>query len=175
MTTTKSLSFCICLAATDRGRAAGGCPGSPAELERSRNTSSRASSTGSLPGRWACPLPPHLHAHAALHGRESAPRRPQAGQKITCSHAARQSKVPAFPRERCVWSPPARPGGMRVVGVQKADARASPRPPRPARCPLGWTMEGGKPVSPWAALGKAAWPAADAAGARSAARRAGRH
>jgi hypothetical protein len=48
--------------------------------------------------------------------------------------------------------------------VEKSDKEQLAQIEAACALPLGWRMEGGKPVSPWAALGKTAW-GGDAAGA----------
>jgi hypothetical protein len=82
------------------------------------------------------------------------------GEKVVCSHAARQNNPPAFPEGKvCLVAARKTHGGMIALTVQEADDDAIAAATATCSLPLGWTMEGGKPVSPWAAQDAAVWPA----------------
>jgi formylglycine-generating enzyme len=82
------------------------------------------------------------------------------GEKLVCSHSVQQPAMPVFPEGKvCLVAASRAQGDMRVAVVQEADTKAVAAATAACAMPLGWTVEGGKPVSPWAAQGKAAWPA----------------
>jgi len=83
----------------------------------------------------------------------------KAGEKIVASHVARQHKEPTFPtNEVCLVATSKARGGMRVLAVEKASADKLSTVKLACSLPLGWKTIDGKPVSPWASLGKKAWP-----------------
>ena len=85
--------------------------------------------------------------------------------KITCAHSVRQVDAPTFPEnEVCIVSASSAREKLVVVRVEKSDKEKLAAVTAACALPLGWRMEEGKPVSPWAALGKQAWNG-DAAGA----------
>ena len=99
----------------------------------------------------------------------------KAGAKAVCSHAARQHNEPVFPQGKvCLVAARVAQGGMRVAVVQEADAGAVAAATAACSLPLGWKVEDGKSVSPWAVLGKAAWPAGLGARVKVACKQTGR-
>ena len=87
------------------------------------------------------------------------------GSKIACPHSARQVDPPTFPlEETCIVAASTARGQLVALRVEKSDKERLADITAACSLPLGWRMEAGKPVSPWAALGKKAW-GGDAAGA----------
>lgn len=81
------------------------------------------------------------------------------GKTIEAAHRARQMQEPTFPvGKMCLVLAEKAHGGLMVTRIEPltddilAEARAA------ISLPLGWSMVDGKPVSPWAKLGKKAWP-----------------
>jgi RNA polymerase sigma factor (sigma-70 family) len=81
------------------------------------------------------------------------------GEVITAGHSVRQKDAPVFPegREVLVAMSTAR-GQKSVQVVVEADAAETQQAELACALPVGWTMEKGRLLSPWARLGKKAWP-----------------
>lgn len=89
------------------------------------------------------------------------------GDKVVCSHVARQQNQPTFPEGKvCLVAASKVQGGMVAAVMQPADEATVAAATAACSLPLGWKVEGGKPISPWAAQGKSDWPAELAAGTR---------
>lgn len=83
----------------------------------------------------------------------------EAGTRLTCSHVARQHDPPSFPEGKvCLVAASVTRGTMRVERIEEADPRKTAAVEMACSLPLGWRIENGKPVSPWAKLGSSAWP-----------------
>jgi hypothetical protein len=84
----------------------------------------------------------------------------KAGERITASHSIRQNNEPVFPTDKDVVVGLARVrGGWQVVGYEESTAKNLADIQLASRVPIGWTAKDGKLISPWASLGKTAWPA----------------
>jgi hypothetical protein len=97
------------------------------------------------------------------------------GEKIVCSHLARQHNEPTFPEgQTCLVAARKTHGGMVATVVQLAGKDVLAAAITACSLPLGWKLEEGKAVSPWAAQGKAAWPAGPVDGTQVTCRKTGR-
>jgi hypothetical protein len=86
----------------------------------------------------------------------------KAGERVTCSHVARQHQAPQFPEGKvCLVAASQDRGQLRVETIELADAKTVAAAELACALPLGWRNEQGKAVSPWAALGKKAWQVAE--------------
>lgn len=84
----------------------------------------------------------------------------KSGEKIDCANMARQMEEPAFPVGKlCLVSASKAQGALVIQRIETASEKNVAEATLDCSMPLGWTIEGGKPVSPWAALGAKAWPA----------------
>jgi len=82
------------------------------------------------------------------------------GANLTCSHVVRQHDPPSFPAGKvCLVAASVTRGTMRVERIEEADPQRIAAVELACSLPLGWRIEKGKPVSPWAKLGSSAWPA----------------
>jgi len=80
------------------------------------------------------------------------------GQKVACVHLARQEKVPQFPVEKvCLVAAKNAQGSIQAELVEVLDAEKLTQATLACAVPLGWRVEEGKAVSPWAQMGKKAW------------------
>jgi len=111
-------------------------------------------------------LPP-LHTHRLVFVVEKVLRGVlEPGQKVTGSHSARQNKTPAFPEGKvCLVTASEARNQIRVHSVQVAEAQKVKEAELSVALPLGWEVLNGETVSPWAFLGKKAWPAGAAGSA----------
>ena len=120
--------------------------------------------TGKLEKATAGPvgmsLPP-LHTHRLEFAVEKVLRGDlEPGQKVICSHSARQDKAPVFPAGKvCLVAASEARSQIRAHSVQVADAQKVKDAELAAALPLGWEARKGELVSPWAFLGEKAWPA----------------
>jgi hypothetical protein len=88
-------------------------------------------------------------------------------EKVTCHHVARQEKEPTFPMGKvCLVAATRAQADMTALRVELANPAKVAEVKTLCSVPLGWKIEGGKPVSPWASMGKKAWAGemADTAG-----------
>ncbi len=91
-------------------------------------------------------------------------------QQIVCSHVSRQQDPPVFEAgKQYIVSASTSRQDMRVDIIRPADAKLLADVRAACSVPLGWMREGGRLISPWAALGGAAWPADQKAPAGAAA------
>ena len=89
------------------------------------------------------------------------------GERVVGWHSARQKAEPVFPTGKdCLVAVSKTRGQWRVEAVQVETAAELAQAELAARVPVGWTVSGGELVSPWAGLGKKAWPAGQAGQAR---------
>jgi len=87
----------------------------------------------------------------------------KSGEKIDCVNLARQMQAPTFPVGKlCLVSASKAQGALVVQRIEAASEKNVAEATLDCSMPLGWKIEGGKPVSPWAALGPKAWPASAA-------------
>lgn len=82
----------------------------------------------------------------------------KAGEKVTCSHSARQELPPEFSLEKpsIVAAMQVR-GGLVIRRIEIADETNTAEAKAGCNLPLGWRVDRGQPISPWAELGKQAW------------------
>ncbi len=102
--------------------------------------------------------PPVYTSHLVLQVTEVLGGDLRAGQTLEACHTVRQQEPPGWPVEPCIFTGKRVRGRFRVVTCAEADAKALAEARAEASLPLGWRREGGKPISPWVDLGKAAWP-----------------
>jgi len=80
------------------------------------------------------------------------------GAKLDCSHVARQHNRPVFPVGKvCLVAASKAQGGIRAEIVEEASVEKLADVTLACSMPMGWKLDAGKPVSPWAALGEKAW------------------
>jgi len=104
---------------------------------------------------------PPLHTHRLVFAVEKILRGElKPGQKVTCSHSARQEKAPTFPEGKvCLVIASEARGQIRAHSIEVADAQKLKDAELAMNLPIGWEIVDGKAVSPWAFLGAKAWPA----------------
>jgi hypothetical protein len=89
------------------------------------------------------------------------------GDRVVAWNSARQKAEPVFPVGKdCLVAVSKTGDGWRVDAVQEETAAELAQAELAARVPVGWTVSEGRLVSPWAALGKKAWPAGQPAQGR---------
>ena len=82
------------------------------------------------------------------------------GAELTAHHGARQETKPAFATGLPVIVAAAKDkNGTRVTILEQNTEALLDEVQVASLLPLGWKVKAGKAISPWAALGKAAWPA----------------
>lgn len=105
-------------------------------------------------------FPPLHNSRLSMTVRESIRGTLKPGATVLGLHTVRQQERPEFPQgKRCLASLTAARGGYRVEAIEEASDAAIKQARLVAELPLGWRVEGKTFVSPWAALGKQAWPA----------------
>jgi hypothetical protein len=83
------------------------------------------------------------------------------GEELKVSHSARQENPPQFPLGKdCVVGMSKVRGMWQVQAVEEATAKELVQAELACKVPAGWSLKEGRLVSPWASLGKDAWPAA---------------
>jgi hypothetical protein len=87
------------------------------------------------------------------------------GDKIVCHHAVQQDQPPAYPPQgdTCLVAVNKAQEDQVIQRVEASTPDVLAQATLACSMPVGWRMEAGKLVSPWAALGKKAWPAEAAA------------
>ena len=81
------------------------------------------------------------------------------GKELACSHVVR-GKAPQFPQGKlCIVSASRSRGRLRALTVLAATDDTLAEAKLVCSIPFGWSLRDGKLVSPWASLGRAAWPA----------------
>jgi len=114
-------------------------------------------------GPVARSLPPIYHHTLHLTVEKCLRGTLKSGEKIDCANMARQMEEPAFPvGKRCLVSASKTRETLVVQRIEAATEKNVAEATLDCSMPLGWKIEGGKPVSPWAALGAKAWPASAA-------------
>ncbi|NQU20203.1 MAG: hypothetical protein HQ567_02900 [Candidatus Nealsonbacteria bacterium] len=89
------------------------------------------------------------------------------GAKVDCSHVARQHNRPAFPVGKvCLVAAGKARGGTRAEIVVEATAEKLAEVTLACSMPMGWKLDAGKPVSPWAALDAKGWSGAGGSGSQ---------
>jgi hypothetical protein len=80
------------------------------------------------------------------------------GEEVTAFCSIRQRKEPVFPVGKdCLMAGKNGRGQLVVVAVEEAKAETLAQAERACAVPVGWSLEQGRLVSPWAKLGKTAW------------------
>ena len=119
--------------------------------------------TGKLEAVQAGPVAnsyPPIYHHTLEFVVEKVFRGPiKSGDRVTCVHLAHQLEAPKFPvNEVCLVAAKRSHDSLQALVVEAADAKRVTEVEAACSLPLGWKMEDGKPVSPWASLGQKAWP-----------------
>jgi|WetSurMetagenome_2_1015567.scaffolds.fasta_scaffold08265_3 hypothetical protein len=121
---------------------------------------------------------PPMYTHTLHMTVETVIRGPvKENEKVTCHHVARQEKEPTFPMGKvCLVAASRAQADMTALHVELADAAKVADVKALCSVPLGWKIDGGKPVSPWASMGKKGWAAegADVAGLKPVCSKTGR-
>jgi len=104
---------------------------------------------------------PPMYTHTLHFTVEKVLRGPlKPGEEVACSHVARQHKRPVFPNGKvCLVAASKSRGHLRVEIVEPASDTKLKDVELACSLPIGWKVEDGKPISPWASLGKNAWSA----------------
>lgn len=111
------------------------------------------------PGPVAKSLPPIYMHRLVLSVKEVLRGGLTVGQEITAHHSARQMKRPKFPVGKlCIVAAEKSRGTLRVQLIREATGDLLKTAKLAASVPMGWSVKAGKLVSPWTALGAAAWP-----------------
>jgi RNA polymerase sigma factor (sigma-70 family) len=80
------------------------------------------------------------------------------GEQVTAFSSIRQPQEPVFPVGKdCLMAGKNSRGQLIVVAVEEAKAEALAQAELACAVPVGWSLEAGRLVSPWAKLGKTAW------------------
>jgi RNA polymerase sigma factor (sigma-70 family) len=96
----------------------------------------------------------YLQVQKALRGSVKA------DDKLTVHHSIRQKNAPTFPVGKdCVVALKQVKGQWTVTAIAEATDELKAQVEVASAVPMGWTMEKDHLVSPWAKLGKNAWPA----------------
>lgn len=81
------------------------------------------------------------------------------GKELTCGHVVR-GKAPQFPQGKvCIVAVSRSRGRLRALTVLAASDDTLAEAKLACSIPFGWSLRDGKLVSPWASLGRTAWPA----------------
>jgi len=84
----------------------------------------------------------------------------KAGEEVIANHVARQIKAPTFPEGKlCVVAAQESRGSVRIQFIRLADDKLLKTVRDATNLPLGWSRVKDKLLSPWASMGKKAWPA----------------
>jgi hypothetical protein len=82
------------------------------------------------------------------------------GAELTAHHSARQETKPAFATDQPVIVAASKEkNGLRVTILEQNTEALLDEVKVASLLPLGWKVKDGKAISPWAELGKSAWPA----------------
>jgi hypothetical protein len=83
----------------------------------------------------------------------------QPGGSVTCSNMARQHVEPTFPEgKKCLVAADLSRGTWQVVRIEELTDQNLAGAKLALEAPIGWSIQGGEVVSPWAVLGEKAWP-----------------
>lgn len=111
------------------------------------------------PGPVGMSMPPLYTHRLVLSVKEVLRGSVKAGDEVIAHHTARQMKRPTFPVGKlCVVAAQSSRGSLHVQFIAKAEAKLLKTARAATALPLGWSMKNDKFVSPWAAMGKGAWP-----------------
>jgi hypothetical protein len=113
-----------------------------------------------IPGPVGLSEPP-LYTHRLQFRIDRVLRGPlKKGEELAATHSIRQKQRPTFPEGKdCLVSLSRARNSWRVSSVQAAGAEEIAQAEQACLVPLGWSMKGARLLSPWATLGKGAWPA----------------
>ncbi|MFP6672080.1 MAG: hypothetical protein VB857_11750 [Pirellulaceae bacterium] len=116
--------------------------------------------TAIVPGPVALTFPPIYNYRLTFQVTSVLRGSTAAAKPVTCFYSVRQKSQPEFPEgKECLVAAETSRGSLKAVRLEKLatgnlnDARFA------TMLPLGWSFRDGKLSSPWAALGKEAWPA----------------
>jgi len=121
----------------------------------------RAKVLAATPGPQGMSMPPVHTTRVKLEVQEALRGDAKRGASISARHSARQMQAPRFPvGESCIVAAKRDPRSKAVIltVAVKATEQALASARLAASLPMGWRVEAGKLVSPWSALGGAAWP-----------------
>jgi RNA polymerase sigma factor (sigma-70 family) len=105
---------------------------------------------------------PPVYTHTLNFTVEKSLRSPfNKGDKVTGTNVIRQEKEPTFPAGECVVALKKVKNDWRVVAVDLATPELVRQVELIAGVPVGWSMEKDALLSPWAVLGKNAWPTSE--------------
>ncbi len=91
------------------------------------------------------------------------------GDTLVASHVARQLALPVFPvGKSCLVAGSSNRGTIEVKAIEEANQKNSAAAKQACSVPMGWTSGKDGIVSPWASLGKDAWPTPATTGLRCA-------
>jgi len=111
------------------------------------------------PGPVGMSMPPMYTHRLVLSVKTVLRGRVKAGEEVIAHHVARQMERPTFPQGKlCLVAASEALGSVRVQFIARADDKLVTAAKDATSLPLGWSRKGGKLVSPWARLGKGAWP-----------------
>lgn len=80
------------------------------------------------------------------------------GDRLKCVHSARQQARPVFPEGKvCIVSGSQSRGSVVVKGVEELTDKSLAKVKLACSIPIGWTVNKGALLSPWAAMGDKAW------------------
>jgi RNA polymerase sigma factor (sigma-70 family) len=84
----------------------------------------------------------------------------KAGDRVTAGHSVRQKFEPIFPvGKECLIALSSSQGRWTAKAVVEAKAEDLAQAEAACALPLGWALEKGRLLSPWAKLGRKGWPA----------------
>ena len=97
---------------------------------------------------------PPIYSHRLEFVVESVIRGPvKKGDKLTCSHSARQMQKPTFPQGKtCLVSATLSRGRVIAKVVEEATVKIVAQAKLACSIPIGWSVKDGNLISPWAAL-----------------------
>lgn len=115
--------------------------------------------TAALPGPVAQSMPP-IYNHTLKITVEKTLRGDLKPGDLSAHHAARQINEPVFPLGKsCIMAASSARGGLTVTRILEATPEHLEQITLACSMPMGWSVADGKPLSPWANLGAAAWSA----------------
>lgn len=80
------------------------------------------------------------------------------GDRLKCVHSARQQARPVFPQGKmCLVSASQSRGSVVVKAVEELTDKSEAKVTLACSVPIGWTINKGQLMSPWAGLGDKAW------------------
>jgi RNA polymerase sigma factor (sigma-70 family) len=113
-----------------------------------------------IPGPVGLSEPPLYTTTLQLHVNKVLRGSLKQGEDIAANHSIRQKAPPVFPEGKEVLVALSTVQGRKVAqAVVEATAADVEQATSACSLPLGWTVEKGRLLSPWATLGPKAWPA----------------